>query len=107
MKLGIPLLFAQPKWAAKGLFAGKTVMHGNQISEMGNKTKRTWRPNVQRCRLYSEILKQKVRVHVTTEALKRIDVKGGLDQYILEQDHPESEFAAKLKERLLKRRLEN
>ena|ERR1700733_10575081 len=89
-----------------GLYAGRQILHGNTVSEMGNRNPRTWKPNVHRCSLYSEILGKQLRIEVTTTALKRIDYAGGLDNYILKQTHPESIFAKKLKDRLLKTKYE-
>jgi ribosomal protein L28 len=49
------------------------------------RTKRDWQPNVQYQALYSEALERKIYLHVTTDALKRIDRAGGLDMYLLTQ----------------------
>mmetsp|Transcript_5759 Transcript_5759/g.6617 ORF Transcript_5759/g.6617 Transcript_5759/m.6617 type:complete len:141 (-) Transcript_5759:559-981(-) len=70
--------------ADRGLFAGKRTITGNKVSEDGgNKTRRTWKPNVQYKRLYSEALDRMIRLRVTTHAMRCIDNKGGLDRYIL------------------------
>ncbi|EEH55569.1 uncharacterized protein MICPUCDRAFT_60375 [Micromonas pusilla CCMP1545] len=47
------------------------------------RTRRRWKPNAQRKRLYSEALDELVRVNVTTYALRWIDKAGGLDAYLL------------------------
>jgi ribosomal protein L28 len=73
---------------------------------MGNRNRRTWKPNVQRVHLWSESLQQRLPIKVTTTALGRIDQAGGLDNYILEQHPPESAFAVRLRERILLRRLQ-
>ena len=68
-----------------GLYAGRNVKHGNNVSEDGgNKTRRTWKPNSHRKRLYSEVLDRLVSVNVTAHALRCIDKAGGLDRYILD-----------------------
>ncbi|XP_057550287.1 54S ribosomal protein L24, mitochondrial [Amaranthus tricolor] len=70
--------------AKRGLFAGRHIQFGNQISEDGgNKTRRNWKPNVQEKRLFSYILDRHIRVHVTTHALRCIDKAGGIDEYLL------------------------
>lgn len=70
--------------AKRGLFAGRHIQFGNQVSEDGgNKTRRTWKPNVQEKRLFSYILDRHIRVHVTTHALRCIDKAGGIDEYLL------------------------
>ena len=92
--------------ADRGLYAGKSLSYGNTISEFGNRNRRTWKPNIQPSSLYSSTLQERVRLKVSTEALRLIDRAGGLDAYILGQKIPESECARKLKERILTRKLE-
>merc|ERR1719199_928371 len=49
-----------------GLFAGRRILSGNNVSEDGgNRTRRTWKPNAQSATLYSELLDKTVRVNVT------------------------------------------
>ena len=70
--------------AKRGLYHGKTVRFGNNVSEDGgNKTRRKWFPNAKRKRLYSEVLDRMVSVQVTAHALRCIDKAGGLDNYVL------------------------
>lgn len=92
--------------AERGLYAGKGLSYGNTISDFGNRNRRTWKPNIQHSSLYSATLQERVKLRVSTEALRRIDKAGGLDAYILGQKVPESECAKKLKERILLKRLE-
>lgn len=68
----------------RGLFHGRDVMFGNKVSHSQRKTRRQWKPNVQRKRLWSQILQCWLRFNVTTHALKCIDRKGGIDEYLLE-----------------------
>lgn len=91
--------------AERGLYADRSVSFGNTISDFGNKNRRTWKPNIQRVSLYSSILQERVKLRVSTEALRRIDKAGGLDSYILGQLKPESECARKLKEKLINKKL--
>ncbi|KAH9619689.1 hypothetical protein KSS87_015758 [Heliosperma pusillum] len=70
--------------AQRGLFAGRHIQYGNQVSEDGgNKSRRCWKPNVQNSRLFSYILDRHIRVKVTTHALRCIDKAGGIDEYLL------------------------
>ncbi|CAA0810596.1 Ribosomal L28 family [Striga hermonthica] len=70
--------------AHRGLFAGRHIQFGNRVSEDGgNKTRRSWKPNVQEKRLFSYILDRHIRVKVTTHALRCIDKAGGIDEYLL------------------------
>ncbi|KAL2928179.1 54S ribosomal protein L24 mitochondrial [Bienertia sinuspersici] len=54
--------------AKRGLFGGRHIQFGNQISEDGGN---------------NYILDRHVRVHVTTPALRCIDKAGGIDEYLL------------------------
>jgi ribosomal protein L28 len=46
-------------------------------------TLRTWNPNVQSKRLYSDILEKTLKLRVTTHALRCIAKAGSLDQYLV------------------------
>ncbi|KAJ7778601.1 50S ribosomal protein L24 [Mycena maculata] len=67
-----------------GLFQGKSKQYGNSVPFSLHKTRRTWLPNVQRKRLFSETLQSHVQVKVTTSALKTIKKKGGVDNYVMQ-----------------------
>ncbi|TCD63449.1 39S ribosomal protein L24, mitochondrial [Steccherinum ochraceum] len=84
----IPLFNAavvsQPfKRAQLGLFQGKTKQYGNNVPFSKHKTRRTWLPNVQSKRLFSDSLQEFVKVKLTTRALKTVKKHGGLDNYVL------------------------
>lgn len=70
--------------AKRGLFAGRHIQFGNKIALQGlNKSRRSWKPNVQERRLFSYIHDKHIRVKVTTYALRCIDKAGGIDEYLL------------------------
>mmetsp|Transcript_1505 Transcript_1505/g.5156 ORF Transcript_1505/g.5156 Transcript_1505/m.5156 type:complete len:123 (-) Transcript_1505:1188-1556(-) len=94
------------KRGQRGLFAGKRIQFGNKISENGgNKSRRTWLPNVQSKRLYSETFEQMIPLKVTTAALRAIDRSGGLDKYLLRtrDDRLASLKGIQLKDALMRR----
>jgi large subunit ribosomal protein L28 len=68
----VPVLPQPFKRAQFGLFQGKTKQYGNNVPFSLHKTRRTWLPNVQRKRFFSETLQSHVQVKVTTAALKTI-----------------------------------
>lgn len=73
-----------PHRARKGLYAGRFVQVGYSISEKSNqRTRRLFKPNVVNAALFSEALGKKVKLKVTTAALRLIDRCGGLDNYLL------------------------
>jgi len=61
---------------------GKGVQTGNNVSHAHNKTRRRFLPNVQKMTLFSETI-GKVSLKITTDALRSIEHKGGLDAYLL------------------------
>ena len=71
----------------RGLYDGKDVRTGNQVSFSARKTKRKFKPNVILKRVYSETLDQMLRFHMTTATLRSIDKAGGLDNYLLTTKH--------------------
>lgn len=77
-------IVSQPfKRSQLGLFQGKTKQYGNNVPFSKHKTRRTWLPNVQRKRLFSQALEEDVRVKLTTRALRTIK-KVGLNLLIRE-----------------------
>ena len=71
----IPLfaVVSQPfKRSQLGLFQGKMKQYGNNVPHSMHKTRRTWLPNVQNKRLFSETLQKTLTIKVTTRALKTI-----------------------------------
>ncbi|EOO00296.1 putative 54s ribosomal protein l24 protein [Phaeoacremonium minimum UCRPA7] len=67
-----------------GLYGDARIRFGNNVSRKNEiKTRRKWRPNVQRKRLWSAALGCFVQTRVTTRVLRTIDKVGGLDEYLL------------------------
>ena len=46
---------------------------------------------MQKKRVYSEVLDEMLRFHITTSALRTIDKYGGLDDYLLKSRHVSTE----------------
>ncbi|KAI9121110.1 hypothetical protein K1719_008143 [Acacia pycnantha] len=70
--------------AQRGIYASRHIQFGNRVSEDGgNKTRRTWKPNVQEKRLFSFIMDRHILVKITSHALRCIDKAGGVDEYFL------------------------
>ena len=62
---------------------GKGVQSGNNVSHAHNKTRRRFLPNLQETSFYSETLKRKIRMRVSTSAIRTVEHKGGFDAYVL------------------------
>lgn len=67
----------------RGLYDLKDIRSGNNVPFSLKKTRRKFKPNVFKKRLYSEILNEMIPFHATTSALRSIDKMGGLDNYLL------------------------
>jgi large subunit ribosomal protein L28 len=89
--------------ARRGLYDGKDVRSGNSLSFSMKSTKRKFKPNVFIKRVYSEILNEMVRFHLTTSALRSIDKMGGLDNYLLSSPHVTSGEGLEVKKRIINR----
>lgn len=80
---------------------GKQVMRGNNVSHAHNKTRREFRPNIQRTSLLSDALGRMVRLKVSAAAIRTVEHAGGLDAYLLKT--PDSHLS--LEVRRLKRQI--
>ena len=85
----------------RGLYNGKDIRTGNNLSFSMKHTKRTFKPNVFVKRVYSEILDEMVKFHLTTSTLRSIDKCGGLDNYLLTSKHVVSGEGLKTKKRII------
>jgi len=85
----------------RGLYDGKDIRTGNNLSFSMKHTKRTFKPNVFIKRVYSEILDEMVQFHLTTSTLRSIDKCGGLDNYLLTSRHITSGEGLKTKKRIV------
>jgi large subunit ribosomal protein L28 len=70
----------------RGLYDGKDIRSGNNVSFSMKCTKRKFKPNVFTKRVYSETLDEMMRFHLTAAALRSIDKAVGLDNYLLNND---------------------
>jgi large subunit ribosomal protein L28 len=83
---------------------GKTVLVGHKVSHSNIKTKRRFLPNLCRVTLQSEALGQRVRLRISTNALKSVDHRGGLDAFLMKASDLElSPKARELKRKIAKK----
>ncbi len=64
------------------MITGKSPMSGNNVSHALNRTRRRFMPNIQDTSLYSEILDRWVKVRASTNGIRTVEHKGGLDAYL-------------------------
>ena len=63
---------------------GKRTSSGSNVSHSNAHTKRTFKPNLQEKTFQSEILGRKVKLRVSTRAIRTLDKYNGLDGYMLQ-----------------------
>ena len=61
---------------------GISPLKGHNVSHAKNKTKRRFLPNLKKVIFKSDILNKNIRLNVTNAALRTVDFKGGLDQFL-------------------------
>ena len=61
---------------------GKSPLKGHIVSHSNNKTKRKFFPNLKKITFKSEILRRNIKLKVSNAALKTVDYKGGLDNFL-------------------------
>ena len=83
---------------------GKNVLVGHKVSHSNIKTKRRFLPNLCNVTLQSDVLGQKVRLRISTNALKTVDHRGGLDAFLLKARSVDlSRKALELKRKIVKK----
>lgn len=65
---------------------GKRPVVKNLVSHSNIKTKKIAQPNVQKRRLFSQVLGDFVTLRVATSALRDMEHVGGLDRYVTRQE---------------------
>ena len=61
---------------------GKSPLKGHIVSHANNKPKSKFFPNLKKVTFKSEILKRNIRLLVSNAALRTVDYKGGLDNFL-------------------------
>lgn len=78
--------------AFKGLYGNRMIQFGNQVSFADNKTRRTWKPNVQVKSMYSVTLQRMLRFRMTTHVMRCVKKAGGIDEYLSKTDDSELKY---------------
>ncbi len=61
---------------------GVSPLKGHNVSHANNKTKKRFLPNLKKVTFKSDKLKRIISLRVTNAAVRSVDFKGGLDQYL-------------------------
>ena len=58
----------------RGLYGGKEVRFGNHVSFSNRKTRRRWNPNVQKKKMYSELLDKDFKYQLLRRCYVRLRI---------------------------------
>ncbi|KAF6736887.1 39S ribosomal protein L28, mitochondrial [Oryzias melastigma] len=93
----VPIPIYYPPESQNGLWGGEGWVSGYRYAnndKMSNRVKKTWKPQLFKRELYSEILDHKFTITVTPRTLNLIDAAFGFDFYILKT--PKEDLNSKL-----------
>jgi large subunit ribosomal protein L28 len=86
---------------------GIAVQSGNKVSHSNRKTRTRFLPNLVQVTLVSDMLERSVRLRISAAALRSVEHRGGLDDFLTKAHESElSENAVKLKRAIAKKRVE-
>lgn len=74
---------------------GKGVMTGNRVSHAVNRTRRRFLPNLLNVSLLSDVLGRSVKLRISANALRTVEHRGGLDNFLIKQDEADMSDRAK------------
>ena len=78
----IYILLRKLDMSKKCELTGKSPLKGHRVSHANNKVKRKFLPNLKKVTFKSDVLKRNIRLNVSNAALKTVDYKGGLDDFL-------------------------
>jgi len=86
---------------------GKAVLFGNKVSHSNRKTRTRFLPNLVQVTLTSEALERAVRLRVSAAALRSVEHRGGLDNFLIKASEADlSADARALRREIEKKRAE-
>jgi len=86
---------------------GKAVLFGNKVSHSNRKTRTRFLPNLVQVTLISEALERAVRLRVSAAALRSVEHRGGLDNFLIKASEADlSADARALRREIEKKRAE-
>ena len=84
---------------------GKRPLVGHKVSHSNIKSKRRFLPNLRNVTLISDTLGRRIKLRVSTNALKTVDHRGGLDAFLLKaKDDELAPRVLELKRQIVKKR---
>jgi large subunit ribosomal protein L28 len=87
---------------------GKAVQSGNKVSHSNRKTRTRFLPNLVQVTLISDTLERAVRLRISAAALRSVEHRGGLDDFLTKANVSElSDTAVALKREIARKRAES
>ena len=81
---------------------GKTYLSGNNVSHAKNRSKRRFLPNLHNVSFTSDKLRKSIQLKVAASAIRTVEKKGGLDEYLLKTSNTKLPMEAlKIKKQIL------
>jgi large subunit ribosomal protein L28 len=87
-------------------FTGKTWQSGHQVSHANNKTKTRFMPNLCDVTLISDAMGNSYKFRISAAALKSVEHRGGLDEYLMKAKNDELSLKARKLKRSISKKLE-
>lgn len=84
---------------------GKAVQSGNNVSHANNKSRRRFLPNLNQVTLLSDSLGRRVRLKISSNALRSVEHRGGLDKFLLKQRDVDLSITARRLKRQIEKRV--
>jgi large subunit ribosomal protein L28 len=84
---------------------GKAAQVGHKVSHSNIKTKRRFLPNLVNVTMMSDALGRSIRLRVSTNALKTVDRRGGLDAFLMKAKEDELSTRAREIKRQVQKKL--
>ncbi len=83
---------------------GKAVLTGNKVSHSNRKTRTRFLPNLCQVTLISDVLGRSVRLRIAAAAIRSVEHRGGLDNFLAKaKDGELSQQAVALKREIAKK----
>jgi large subunit ribosomal protein L28 len=84
---------------------GKSVQVGHRVSHANNKSKHRFLPNLCSVNLLSDSLGQGFSFRVSANALKSVEHRGGLDDFLLKANDEDLSLKARRLKRLIQKKI--
>ena len=93
------------RWPGAARLTGKAVLMGNTVSHANNKSRKRFLPNLCQVTLISDALTRRVRLRITSHALRSVEHRGDLDAFLLKAREDQLSLNARRLKRQIEKRI--